>query len=485
MVAGIGDPVCSGSGGLPSRCPIRSRWVRQPAWSGVLSGGSRPCAIWQLVISSSVPPILLPPFSNDASATKITTFSRATLPPPNGASGPARLTCQRRLLSPPEDSIGCEGPPAFRLLRLRRICYTCVYSPVGDEAATARRKVISCFATIVLRLLLLARSAEAGGNAYCVGGFEAEPGGFVSRRACAAYALHRRWHFHAHVCARPRRPVSGECWDRLDDTCETTFLRQRPGVPKHQFYTCQRSGAAHTSRYQFERENRLQLSVAHRPALHRVAVAFHPGAAPPGGGSYPLPARGQYGPPSSGQSKRRDCAGQHGAVGARDSVRVTALATTSSGTARAAQGERSSCAVRMERTDSESVRPQPNGQVVAMVKLPENIVGNLQLGLCLAAFALQVDETMGTVSGKQQHSFHLSSCRLRGHILLPASGEVVIPQSLIPLSGELRDKTGQPVSASTLSRQTKAVSSLNMAMEGFRSTTERWMQTADQQEACG
>lgn len=314
--------------------------------------------------------------------------------------------------------------------------------------------MIQLLATIVLGLLLLTQSAEAGSNTYCVGGFELS-GGFVSRRACAAYA-HRRWHFHMFVQGPDGR--CRECWDELDDTCETTFLRQHPEFQSISSYTCQRLGAAAPESVPIRLENGAAISGP--PPGAPPGGGGVPSGAPPGGGSLPTaqPEVNTPPPPPPPVNLNAEIARvSTGPYGAGDSVRVTAQVTTSSGKQRAAQaGE---IIVRgpdgRERTRI-PVRPQPNGQVVAMVKLPENIVGNLQLEFVPRGIALQVDETMGTVSGKQ-HSLHLSSCRLRGHILLPASGEVVIPQSLIPLSGELRDKTGQPVSASTLNRLTKAV----------------------------
>jgi hypothetical protein len=202
--------------------------------------------------------------------------------------------------------------------------------------------------------------------------------------------------------------------------------------------------------------------VVHHRGRLRVGGGV-PSGAPPGGGSLPTADPESYTPPPpppppppvnlNAEITRLST----GPYGAGDSVRVTAQVITSSGKLRPAQaGE-----IIVRGPDGRErarvpVRPLPSGQVVALVKLPENTVGNLQLEFVPRGIALQVDETMGTVTGKQ-HSLRLSSCRLRGHILEPTRGEVVVPESIILLSGELRDKAGQKVSASTLSVLTKPI----------------------------
>lgn len=311
-------------------------------------------------------------------------------------------------------------------------------------------------AILVMGLLLIAQSAMAGSNTYCVGGFDFA-GGFASRRACAVHAnIHRAWHFHVYVQGGDGQ--CRECWDEEDNTCETTFLRQHPDFHTIGPFACMRVGAASPESVQIRLEN-------------GAVVSGPPPGAPPGGGGLPpgAPPGGTADsttvvtpppppPPPPPVNLNAEIARlSTGPYGAGDIVRVTAQVTTSGGTLRAAQaGE---IVVRgpdgRERTRV-SVRPQSNGQVTALVKLPENLSGNLQLEFVPRGIALQVDETMGTVSGKQ-FSLHLSPCRLRGHILAPTRGEVVVPQSLIPLSGALQDKSGQKVSAATLSPLTKAV----------------------------
>jgi hypothetical protein len=319
--------------------------------------------------------------------------------------------------------------------------------------------MIRSLAMIVIGLLLLIQPAQAGTNTYCVGGFEFVAG-FSSRRACATHAnIHRSWHFHVYV--QGPDGLCRECWDEEDNTCDTTFLRQHPDFHTISRYACQRATAAPPESVQIRLEN--GTAVSGPPPGAPPGGGGVPSGAPPGGGSLPTAEPESYTPPPpppppppvnlNAEITRLST----GPYGAGDSVRVTAQVITSSGKLRPAQaGE-----IIVRGPDGRErarvpVRPLPSGQVVALVKLPENTVGNLQLEFVPRGIALQVDETMGTVTGKQ-HSLRLSSCRLRGHILEPTRGEVVVPESIILLSGELRDKAGQKVSASTLSVLTKPI----------------------------
>lgn len=311
-------------------------------------------------------------------------------------------------------------------------------------------------AFFVVVLCLICGSAYAGNNTYCVGGFDWN-GGFASRRACGSYAnIHRAWHFHVHVMGPDQ--MCRECWDEEDNTCETTFLRQHPDFRRIGPFDCRRRQAAPPESVQIRVEN-------------GVVVSGPPPGAPPGGGIPGAPPGGGVSPDNSSASpppppppppppvnlNAEIVRLSTGPYGAGDTVRVFAQVTTTSGKLRAAQaGEIVVRGPDGRERSRVPVRSLPNGQVVAAVKLPDNTVGNVQFEFVPRGIAMQVDETMGTVTGKQS-SVRLSPCKLRGYIQSPDRSEVLVPQTLIPLVGELRDKSGQKVTASSISSLTKPV----------------------------
>lgn len=319
------------------------------------------------------------------------------------------------------------------------------------------KRSVPCFVVVFTALCVFVSSAWAGNNTYCVGGFDWN-GGYPSRRACAAHAnIHRAWHFHNHVMGPDG--MCRECWDEEDNTCETTFLRQHPQFRQISSGECHRRQPVPPETVQIRLEN-------------GVLVSGPPPGAPPGGGVPGTP----FGSPPGGNAAQDNTAIpppppppppvnlnaeisrlSTGPYGAGDTVRVVAQVTTTAGKLRLAQaGEIIVRGPDGRETRRVPVRPLPNGQVMAAVRLPENVVGNLQVEFVPRGIALQVDETMGTVTGKS-FAVRLSPCKLRGHIVSPPRGEVLVPQTLIPLWGELQDKQGQKVAASALGSLIKPV----------------------------
>lgn len=317
-----------------------------------------------------------------------------------------------------------------------------------------KRCAVLWLALALSGLFVGVRRAEAAVT-YCVGGFEIS-GGYATRRACSVHAAtHAQWHFHMLVMGPDGK--CRECWDEEDNTCETDFLAQHPefGGRVNRF-ECARAGAAPPETAQIRVENGSVVSGP--PGAPPGGV---PGAPPGGiGPSTPPEVAGPPPPPpppprvNLNAEIEKVSAGPHAAG---DSVRVTAQVTTGSGRVKAAQdGDLVVRGPDGKERMRVRVRPQANGQVTADLKIPDNAVGNLQLEFVPRGIQLAPDEVLGSVRPKQ-FNLKIATCRLRGHITSPSSGEVVLPQTLVPLTGELKDKSGAPVTSSALTTGTKVL----------------------------
>ena len=82
-------------------------------------------------------------------------------------------------------------------------------------------------------MLLLLGSAFAGNLTYCVGGYQGQPPG-LHATACGETQVRVRhplfgWHSHSFVM---KDGVCYECWDEVDDSCDTDFLPKNPDYRK-------------------------------------------------------------------------------------------------------------------------------------------------------------------------------------------------------------------------------------------------------------
>lgn len=301
----------------------------------------------------------------------------------------------------------------------------------------------------------------AAAETYCVGGF-AMNGPYRTRDACGALSnIHRLWHFHMYVQGPDGKCHA--CWDENDNTCETTFLNRHPEYRDISLFACMRIGAAPPESTQLRMEAGTVVSGPPGAPPGGGPPGAPPGGgpagAPPGGGpgvppeTYTPPAPPPPPPPVNVQASIvRVSSGPHGAG---DSVQVVAQVATSGGRTRAAQGGE----IIARGPDGKErarvpVKALSSGQVSASIKIPDSAVGNLQLEFVPRGISLQPDETLGSVNSPQ-FALKISPCRLRGHIVSPSSGEVVLPQTLIQLTGELREKSGARATPAMLTSGTK------------------------------
>ena len=299
----------------------------------------------------------------------------------------------------------------------------------GSDAGH-RSEVIRSFASCVAfgaTLLAFAPDANAEfvrGQTYCVGGFEFILG-FPTRQDCAPHDS--PWHFHTYVQGPDGK--CRECWDRQDATCESVFIPSYAGFSAIDPYECRRAGAL--------------------PPGEVISVEDgRPKKAPPPPPVLPLDVNAEIVRVSPGPYS----------VG--DTVRIDARAVGPDGKPRAVQGGE----IVVRGSDGSEklripVRPNADGTVSADVKIPAG--GNVKLEFDPKGIALTSSEKLGSVKAGEA-SLVVSPCRLRGAVLSPTGGEVVVGGASLLLTGQLRTAAGVPAPSSALSSGASAIFAIDV-----------------------
>ena len=273
-------------------------------------------------------------------------------------------------------------------------------------------------------ICITAQAVGAESKTYCVGGFEFDFG-VATRQQCKLHNdIHPKWHLHNHV--RGPDGKCRECWDELDQTCETRFLKDHPEfaeIPDH--LECLRLGALSPAGEEIRVENGEVIK-----------------AAPPPPPPALIDVRAEISHLSAGP------------YSAGDKVMINARVSGSDGQPRPVQGGE----IVLKGADGTEVlrvpvHPVPGG-VAAEIIIPSG--GNLSLSFLPQGIELSANEKLGTVQPKFV-ALSVSPCRLRGAVLLPHDGEVVTADAALVLRGQLRDHDGAPVGAASLSVGTQVV----------------------------
>lgn len=105
--------------------------------------------------------------------------------------------------------------------------------------------------SVVSALLVAGTAAQLPvslqGKTYCVGGYEGRPRTVLA--ACERPEVRRRhsqWHEHNYILS-PDRSECFICYDEVDSTCETVFLRNHPDFEEADWADCARLGEQHTA----------------------------------------------------------------------------------------------------------------------------------------------------------------------------------------------------------------------------------------------
>ncbi|QRK04506.1 hypothetical protein JQX13_30125 [Archangium violaceum] len=262
--------------------------------------------------------------------------------------------------------------------------------------------------------LLVAAPVLAGGETYCVGGYEGTPPNVVA--ACDmpdVRAMHARWHYHCWVTNGQECFV---CYDEEDNTCVSTFLRRNPG-------TYQRADPYQCARLYGEKHGAGNL-VAH--VIDGQPVT--PGAPPP---PVQLEARVERISP--------------GPYTAGDKVTVVGAVRDEHGALRRISG--GSFRVTDASGQSSELRGtvQPDGTVVADYSLPAS--SSARIEFIPVAPPLAGNETLrAAASGGQE--LKVEVCGFRARVVQPAMHEALVSGQATLLSARLFDAAGQvPVSA--------------------------------------
>lgn len=297
------------------------------------------------------------------------------------------------------------------------------HKPHPHRSAQSAYRATRFWLGLGLLICIIPRTLHAGSKTYCVGGFEFDYG-VATRQQCKLHGdIHSEWHFHNHV--RGPDGKCRECWDEQDQTCETRFLNDHPeftAIPD--YLECLRRGALPPTGEEIRVENGEVIKVKPAPppaAVDLRAEILHLSAGPYAAGDKVMVdarVRGPDGQPRSVQGGEIVLKGADGTEKLRVPVHPVA------------------------------------GGVAAEVTIPAG--GNLSLSFVPRGITLSANERVGAVQ-PEAVALSVSPCRLRGTVLLPRDGEIVTADTALLLSGQVRNNSGAPVDAATLSAGTRVV----------------------------
>lgn len=274
-------------------------------------------------------------------------------------------------------------------------------------------------------------AAEVQGATYCVGGLDLTPAG-PSRERCETHRdVHPKWHRHCFVQGPDGKCRT--CWDEQDNTCESIFLHdvRYPGFHKvEDIYDCARSGTTPPDGEEIR--------------VERGEAVSAPPPPPP--------------PPTDVTAEVHVSPGPYGED---DLVAVEIRASGADGKARPVLGGE----VLLRGADGSErgrlpVRQRLDGSAVVDVRIPPG--GDISLEFVSGRIGLSAQERLGKVHAAPVH-LKVDRCRLRGAMLAPRSGEVLVVGAPLALRGQLTDAQGKPVGADALGSGTHARFALTLA----------------------
>lgn len=267
------------------------------------------------------------------------------------------------------------------------------------------RRVCALFLAVAA-LTFVPTATQADELTYCVGGFTR--GVYGSSSACRGFA-----HVHMYVTDGA---ACFECWDQLDQTCETVFLVSSKWAPSFRAidpFQCFRMKAAAPG---------LVVAEVREGIVLRESVQTAP---PPAPSPAHLTTQIELPP---------------GVFGPGESLTMRARVVDQSGATRAA----TSAVVSIVQGDTRSVVPsimEPDGRIrAAFIPLS---AGTITLTVEPAGVALLPGEG-DPVSLSSSASMHIEDCRARAQFTSPVRGSSVLLGEELHLAGAVLDRNGQP-----------------------------------------
>ncbi len=252
------------------------------------------------------------------------------------------------------------------------------------------------------------------GKTYCVGGYEGRAGGFPASIAAACDRVevrsqHKAWHQHIYILA-PDRSQCLVCFDELDSTCESVFLRNNPTYEGTDWSNCARLGEQHTG------DTVLEHVIDGTPVTHSKT--------PP--------------PPVDLEAKVEHIT--PGPYTAGDTITVVGAVRDPSGALRSLPG-----GVFRVTDASGAVRDvpgevQPDGMVSASLAVPAS--DSVRIEFVPTSLPLAKGERLRSPTSAPQ-ALAVQVCSFRARVVSPAQGESLLSGQSTPLRAALFDAAGQ------------------------------------------
>lgn len=340
--------------------------------------------------------------------------------------------------------------------------------------------------------IMFARADSGGhGKSYCAGGFEFDRGGNVTRDECGGLRSRHpnAWHFHSFVKRRDGKCYA--CWDEEDATCDTLLPVEHPDfrAGTSDPSTCKDLPPAEPKSGNRVYEPDPATTVTPQPTVKPTpsptatpSPSADPGVTPstpptpdpstlrippaalpepdddddipapltsPGPGQSPRPTqRPKPKPPRVVPLTAQITHVSQGPFAVGDPVQVEAVVIGDDGRMRRS---RAGDIVVTDQAGVEKLRvpvtAQPSGAVTAEIKLP--IAGALQITYVPTSITLPPSEKEGPVTSTPA-PISASSCRLRGFVLSPKTGEILVAQAPLTLRGQIRNLAGAAIAPADL-----------------------------------
>ena len=264
------------------------------------------------------------------------------------------------------------------------------------------------------------------GVTYCVGGFSGNPPG--TKDACGGTRMRQRhggrWHHHNYVTDGNQ---CYSCWDEVDNTCETSFLKDHPKFRVASPGKCKRIGNRNPNQIKFHvRDGR-------------------PVSGGGGGGKSSKGNKGKKnGVPTKARAKVTDVS--PGPYTAGDTIEMTGEVVDARGNDLPVAGGRF---VVITDEGKRIVVPGKvrDGAVVGQFKIPTT--GGLKI-----TFEPGKVKKKGKVNiATDARKLNVQACRYRARVVSPKQGAVIVSDSWVDLEAELLDaRTGKVLTGSARPR---------------------------------
>lgn len=333
-----------------------------------------------------------------------------------------------------------------------------------------RHIILVLLSGLVAVFLGAALPGVAHADTWCVGGYTGRPPNVVA--ACnspAVRARHPRWHEHMWVIRNGECMV---CYDEVDNTCETDFLRRHPNFQRVVIPTaqCRQSNTGDQVFRHIIRGEDVTRAPRNRPDTTPPRQPNRPDAAPP-------PPPPPPPPPAPVAYTPRVDAISPGPYAAGDTITLTGSLRAPDGSIKTPPGGTFTITTDDGQTVRVPATVNRNGTLSARVKLPA--AANLRVTFTPDAPRLDPHESVRTGTSAAR-GITVSACAYRANITSPGKGASPVADQAVPLDVEVVGMDGKPATPAGLSLRYTLSHDAESTEIRASGTTASWTPSQDQ-----